>query len=86
PDHFAFAESIGILSMLVLGGMGTVRGAVFGAVLLRALPELLRTVGDYRYTLYGGTLVLMMLFQPMGLLGEESWLWRQLTGLARNKS
>ncbi len=83
PDHFAFAESIGILSMLVLGGMGTVRGAVFGAVLLRALPELLRTVGDYRYTLYGGTLVLMMLFQPMGLLGEESWLWKRIAGIRR---
>lgn len=78
PDHFAFAESIGILSMLVLGGTGTVRGALFGAVLLRALPELLRTVGDYRYTLYGGALVLMMLFQPMGLLGNESWLWKRV--------
>ena len=80
PDHFAFVESIVILSMLVFGGIGTIRGAVLGAFLLKALPEYLRVVGDYRYTLYGGILVLMMLFQPMGIIGDGSWLWRKLKG------
>ncbi len=78
PDHFAFAESIVILSMLVFGGIGTIRGALLGAFLLKALPEYLRVVGDYRYTLYGGILVLMMLFQPMGIIGDRSWLWEKL--------
>ncbi|MFQ6058795.1 MAG: branched-chain amino acid ABC transporter permease [Anaerolineae bacterium] len=80
PDHFAFVESIVILSMLVFGGIGTIRGAVLGAMLLKALPEYLRIVGDYRYTLYGGILVLMMLFQPMGIIGDGSWLWKKWQG------
>ncbi len=78
PDHFAFVESIGIMSMVVLGGLGTLRGPVVGAFALKILPEYLRVVGDYRYTLYGGVLVLMMLFQPQGILGEGSWLWRRV--------
>lgn len=77
PDHFAFVESIVILSMLVFGGMRTIRGPITGAVLLKAAPEYLRLVGAYRYALYGGILVLMMLFQPMGIIGEGSWLWRK---------
>lgn len=78
PDHFAFVESIGIMSMLVFGGMGTLRGPVVGAFLLKALPEYLRVVGDYRYALYGGILVLMMIFQPQGIIGNGSWLWEKI--------
>ena len=78
PDHFAFVESIGIMSMLVFGGMGTLRGPVVGAFLLKALPEYLRVVGDYRYALYGAILVLMMIFQPQGIIGDGSWLWERI--------
>lgn len=78
PDTFVFVESIGILSMVVFGGVGTLRGPVIGAIILRLAPELLRFVQDYRFTIYGALLVLMMLFQPMGLIGNGSWLWRQL--------
>ncbi len=78
PDHFAFVESIGIMSMLVFGGMGTLRGPVVGAFLLKALPEYLRVVGDYRYALYGVILVLMMIFQPQGIIGDGSWLWEKI--------
>ena len=81
PDHFAFVESIGIMSMVVFGGLGTLRGPVVGAFVLKILPEYLRVVGDYRYTLYGGVLVLMMLFQPQGILGDNSWLWKRLQAL-----
>ncbi len=80
PDHFAFVESIGIMSMVVFGGLGTLRGPIVGAFALKILPEYLRVVGDYRYTLYGGVLVLMMLFQPQGLLGDGSWLWERIKG------
>lgn len=76
PDTFAFTESIAILCMVIFGGAGTLRGPIVGAIILKAAPELLRVVQGYRFTLYGGLLVLMMLFQPMGLLGDESFLWR----------
>ncbi len=81
PDNFNFIESIVILSMVVVGGVGTLRGPIIGAIILRALPELLREVHDYRFTLYGGLIVLMMLFQPMGLLGDDSTLMRGLRRL-----
>ncbi len=76
PNNFGFIESIVILSMVVVGGVGTLRGPILGAIVLRALPELLREVQDYRFTMYGGLIVLMMLFQPMGLLGDDSALLR----------
>jgi branched-chain amino acid transport system permease protein len=81
PDTFVFVESIAILSMVIFGGVGTLRGPIVGAIILKAVPEMLRVVQDYRFTLYGALLVLMMLFQPMGLIGDKSWLWRNLTGL-----
>ncbi|HIC90328.1 MAG TPA: branched-chain amino acid ABC transporter permease [Anaerolineae bacterium] len=81
PDTFAFVESIVILSMVVFGGVGTLRGPVVGAIILKATPELLRFVQDYRFTIYGGLLILMMMFQPSGILGEDSFLWRGLQRL-----
>lgn len=81
PDTFVFVESIGILSMVIFGGMGTLRGPVVGAIILRVAPEMLRFVEEYRFTIYGALLVLMMLFQPMGILGNGSWLWRNLQRL-----
>ncbi len=47
---------------------------------------MLRFVQDYRFTIYGALLVLMMLFQPMGLIGNGSWLWRNLTRLFRRRA
>lgn len=86
PDNFNFIESIVILSMVVVGGVGTLRGPILGAIVLRALPELLRDLQDYRFTMYGGLIVLMMLFQPMGLLGDDSTLMRWLRrGFARKE-
>jgi branched-chain amino acid transport system permease protein len=79
PDTFVFVESIAILSMVVFGGVGTLRGPIVGAIILKAAPEMLRFVQDYRFAIYGALLVVMMLFQPMGLIGEGSWLWRNLS-------
>ncbi|MFN3308392.1 MAG: branched-chain amino acid ABC transporter permease [Anaerolineales bacterium] len=86
PDNFVFVESIGIMSMVIFGGIGTLRGPIIGAILLRLIPEWLRFIQDYRFTFYGALLVLMMLFQPMGLLGNESWLWQQIVRLFRGAS
>ncbi|NLM43830.1 MAG: branched-chain amino acid ABC transporter permease [Clostridiales bacterium] len=73
-SSFAFIVSISIISMVVVGGVGTIRGPLVGAILLGAAPELLRFADDYRMILYGGVIVLMMRFQPQGLLGENSFL------------
>lgn len=87
PYDFGFMPSIFVLVMLVFGGLGTIRGAVFGACVLTALPELIRFVQDYRSMVYGITLVLLMLYEPRGLLGDGSFAWRQIQrALARGRS
>lgn len=75
PYDFGFMPSVYVLVMLVFGGIGTIRGAIFGAIVLTALPELFRVAQDYRNLLNGMILILMMLYQPSGLLGRDSLLW-----------
>jgi branched-chain amino acid transport system permease protein len=82
PESFTLMESIMILCMVVLGGMGHIPGVILGAVLLTVLPELLRYIGplqqeligrvavdpsDLRMLLFGIALVLVMVFRPQGL-------------------
>jgi len=76
PYDFGFIPSIYVLVMLVFGGIGTVRGAVLGACLLTLLPEVFRFVLDYRNLIFGATLVLLMLYQPKGLFGSDSFILR----------
>jgi branched-chain amino acid transport system permease protein len=68
-DSFSLGTSIAVLSMVVVGGMGTQWGPVVGAVLLTLIPELMRFTAAYRMLLYGLLLVLMMRYLPQGLLG-----------------
>lgn len=76
---FGFPFSITVLCMLVFGGIGTNRGALAGAVILGAAPELFRFLADYRMLTYGALLLLLVRFQPAGLLGEGSVLWRTVS-------
>lgn len=69
PSDFAFLKSIDMLNMVVLGGLGSVPGAVLGASLLTAAPEFLRFMSQYRMLVYGALLVFLMVFRPNGLLG-----------------
>jgi branched-chain amino acid transport system permease protein len=69
PESFTFSESVLILCMVVLGGMGSIPGIVLGAFLLITLPEVFREFQDYRMLAFGAALVLMMVFKPQGLLG-----------------
>lgn len=76
PSSFAITESIFILSIIILGGLGTLRGALIGALLLILLPEALRFVGftpdiaaQMRQMVYGLLLIFLMLYRPQGLLG-----------------
>ena len=75
---FSFPVSIALLSTIVLGGMGTLWGPVLGAVILGALPEVFRPLVDYRMLFYMVLLLLMIRFQPGGLLGESSVIRKRL--------
>jgi branched-chain amino acid transport system permease protein len=70
-NHESFPNTLSILAltMVILGGMGNLFGAVFGAVALTALPELFRGLADYRYLFYGLALLLLIRFCPQGLFG-----------------
>ena len=72
PNTFNFDVSTLILSIVILGGMGTLRGMYVGAIVLVAFPEVSRSLMKYRFVLYGVILVLMMRFRPEGLLGWKS--------------
>ena len=67
PESFSFMESVTILAMVILGGMGSIPGVVVGAVVLSLLPEVLRGVSEYRMITLAGLMILMMIFRPQGL-------------------
>jgi branched-chain amino acid transport system permease protein len=67
PDSYTFLESILLLAAVVLGGMGTIPGALIGSTLLVLLPEKLRFFQDKRLLIFGAALVLMMRFRPEGI-------------------
>jgi branched-chain amino acid transport system permease protein len=69
PESFTFMESILILSMIILGGLGNTYGAIIGAFILVLLPEVLREAQLYRMLILGIGLVLLMIFRPQGILG-----------------
>ena len=71
-SDFAFPLSVSLLSMVVLGGMGTLWGPILGAFIIGVLPEVFRPLVDYRILFYTMLLLLMIRFQPGGLLGENS--------------
>ncbi len=64
--------------MVIVGGMGTLIGPVFGAILLTVLPELLRGIGDLRLVVYGVTLTLVVLFMPGGMVQAAQYLVARL--------
>jgi branched-chain amino acid transport system permease protein len=69
PDTFDFVQSIAILTMVVIGGTGSVWGVVAATVALTLLPEVSRAASDYRLLIFGGMLILVMRFSPGGLAG-----------------
>ena len=68
-DSFGVGETFIIMTMMVVGGMGTLSGPVAGALLLTIFPELFRFLLEYRMVAYGAILILVILFRPEGLLG-----------------
>jgi branched-chain amino acid transport system permease protein len=85
PQNFGFGQSIVILCMVVFGGIGTRWGPLIGAVILGILPEVSRPIMEYRTLVYGVLLLLMMRFQPNGLVGPGSILVNVLRRPAENR-
>jgi branched-chain amino acid transport system permease protein len=70
PQSFQFLVSINVLSLIIIGGMGSIPGVIVGGFALVGLPEILREFADFRYLVYGAVLVAMMLTRPQGLIPE----------------
>ena len=70
PASFTFLESAIILAIVVLGGMGSIVGVLFGALILILMPEYLRALSQYRMLAFGAILVCMMIFRPQGLIAN----------------
>jgi branched-chain amino acid transport system permease protein len=85
PSDFGFLKSVDILSMIVLGGLGSIPGAVIGASVLTSAPEFLRFMSQYRMLVYGALLVFLMVFRPNGLLGGVNFTSLLLRAIGRNK-
>jgi branched-chain amino acid transport system permease protein len=71
PESFTFMESVFILCMVILGGLGSIPGVILGSIILVLLPEVLREVQLYRMLALGSGLVLLMIFRPQGLFGGK---------------
>lgn len=68
-DQFGASESFAILTMVALGGTGSIAGPVVGAAILLLFPEVFRFLAEYRMVVYGLTLILVMMFKPEGIAG-----------------
>ncbi len=68
-DSFRLEETFLILTMLIVGGMGSILGPVIGAVLLVVLPEIFRSLAEYRGVVYGCIMIAAILFRPEGIAG-----------------
>jgi branched-chain amino acid transport system permease protein len=66
--------SINVVALIIVGGMGSIPGVIVGAIALIGLPELLREVSEFRYLIYGLTLIIMMLAKPEGLWPSQTTL------------
>lgn len=70
PFNFDLTKSIMLIVMVILGGMGTLTGAILGAGIITALPEALRVIEVGETIVYGMIIVLVMIFLPLGIIGE----------------
>lgn len=68
PDNFTLFVSVDTLSLVIVGGMGSIPGVVLGALALKGLPEVLRGIDEYRIVAFAALLVVMMIVRPEGIL------------------
>lgn len=82
PNDFTFWKSIEMLIMVVIGGVGSLAGAILGAAVVVGLPEYLRAIGDYRMLVFGAILIATMLFGEGGLAALFATLGRRVSAVA----
>ena len=82
PNDFTFWKSIEMLIMVVIGGVGSLAGAILGAAVVVGLPEYLRAIGDYRMLVFGAILIATMLFGEGGLAALLATLGRRVSAVA----
>ena len=89
PKMFMMVKSTEYTIMVIFGGMGSITGSVLGPILLCALPELLRAVGDWRLVFYGLAVIIIMIVRPKGLMGGKEItdlkVFKAIVGLFRKK-
>lgn len=74
PNSFNFNRSVEVVIMVVIGGMGSLSGAVLGGVIVSLLPEVLRVFNEFRMVIFPLILIVSMLVRPMGIMGHyEIW-------------
>ena len=71
PDEHALMASINVLSLIIVGGMGSIPGTFFGAFALKGLPEILREFANFRLLTFGALLVVMMISRPDGMIPSK---------------
>ncbi|HOJ12637.1 MAG TPA: branched-chain amino acid ABC transporter permease [Clostridiales bacterium] len=82
PDLFGFLKSIDILVIVVLGGMGSITGSIFAAILLAVISTYLQAFAEFRMVIYSIVLLLIMIFRPQGLMGSKEF---KLTELIKRR-
>ena len=88
PADFSYHKAVEILVFTVFGGSEVVIGAIFGATFLTLIPEVLRSISDYRFMIYGVLLVIMMAYRSQGVIDENMlrWIKSRVKGGKKNGS
>ena len=86
PASFGFNFSVELVTMVIIGGMGSIYGSFLGAAILTLLPEALRILHDFDIVVYGLMLILMMMFMPGGLISGLERLFNFVSGKIKGKS
>jgi len=84
-SDFTFIVSIQILTMAVLGGLGNIYGPIIGTSIVILLPEFFRPLLQYRIIMYVVLLIIILRFQPQGIIGKGSYLEKQIMKMIRGK-
>ena len=71
PNSFTILESVIIVTIPILGGLGSIPGTILGAIVMIGAPELFRATSEYRMVILGAFMVVMMIVRPQGLFGKK---------------
>ena len=80
PASFNLAKSCELITTTVIGGLGSLTGSVIGAILVTVLPEVFRSMSNFRMLFYGLAVVLIIMFRPQGLYGYKEFSLKRLIG------